>query len=306
MSDISNNLIDGKLISNNLIDGKLISNNLKSELKEVVEKNKLKPGLGIILVGNRPDSQIYVNMKKKACEKLNIKNFDIHLEENVSELELIDHVEKMNNNKEINGILIQLPLPKHINSQNVLSKVSLEKDVDGFHSVSIGNLALNRINNIYCPCTPSGCIELLKRYNVKIEGKHAVIIGRSNIVGMPLSLLLLHNNATVTICHSKTQNLKEITKQADILIAACGIPKLIKKEDIKKGVVILDVGINKIYCEENNKNKLFGDVDFEDVKDKCSLITPVPGGIGPMTISMLLKHTIEAYIKQNNVSINNN
>lgn len=284
----------------NIIDGKDVSNIIKEELSERIIIENINPGLGIILVGNRPDSKIYVNMKKKACAKIGIKNFDITLPENVSEEYVINEVEKMNNNNKIHGILIQLPLPKHINEQNVLSRVLLEKDVDGFHVQNIGNLALNRLNNCFAPCTPTGCIELLKRYNIQIEGKNVVILGRSNIVGMPLSLLFLHNNATVTICHSKTQNLKEITQKADILVAACGIPNLITKDYIKNECVIIDVGINKIQCDNEKGYVIVGDVDFNDVIDKVKMITPVPGGVGPMTIAMLLTHTVEACSRINN------
>jgi 5,10-methylene-tetrahydrofolate dehydrogenase/methenyl tetrahydrofolate cyclohydrolase len=278
----------------NIIDGKKVSNLIKDELKLLVDKNNITPGLGIILVGSRPDSKIYVNMKIKACKKIGIKNYDVYLNENVSEEMIIDEVVKMNNNHNIHGILIQLPLPKHINEQKVLSKVSLKKDVDGFHVQNIGNLALKRMNNCYAPCTPTGCIELLKKYNVKISGKHVVILGRSNIVGMPLSLLFLHNDATVTICHSKTNNLKDITNTADILVAACGKPNFITQDYIKNDVVILDIGINKIPYNNEKGYKIVGDINFNDVIDKVKLITPVPGGIGPMTISMLLKHTIDS------------
>lgn len=290
----------------NIIDGKKISNLIKDELKLLVEEKNLNPGLGIILVGSRPDSKIYVNMKIKACEKIGIKNYDVYLDENVSEEKIIQEVIKMNNNQNIHGILIQLPLPRHINEQNVLSKVLLEKDVDGFHVQNIGNLALKRINSCYAPCTPTGCIELLKRYNVEISGKHVVILGRSNIVGMPLSLLFLHNDATITVCHSKTQNLKDITNKADILVAACGKPNFITKEFIKNDVIILDIGINKIPYDNEKKYKIVGDVDFDDVKDKVKLITPVPGGVGPMTICMLLKHTIDSCInyKLNSLLVN--
>lgn len=284
----------------NIINGKDVSNIIKEELSERIIIENINPGLGIILVGNRPDSKIYVNMKKKACAKIGIKNFDVTLPENVSESDIINEVEKMNNNNEIHGILIQLPLPKHINEQNVLSRVLLEKDVDGFHVQNIGNLALNRLDKCFSPCTPTGCIELLKRYNIQIEGKNVVILGRSNIVGMPLSLLFLHNNATVTICHSKTQNLKEITQKADILVAACGRPNLITKDYIKNQCVIIDVGINKIQCDNEKGYVIVGDVQFNDVIDKVKMITPVPGGVGPMTIAMLLTHTVEACSRINN------
>ena len=205
----------------------------------------------------------------------------------------------MNQNKNIHGILVQLPLPKHVNEERVIKCVNLEKDVDGFHPHNIGNLALKRLNNLMVPCTPEGCIEILDRYDIQIEGKHVVIVGRSNIVGMPLSLLFLHRNATVTICHSKTENMKNITQTADILVAACGKAKMIKKDYIKEGCVILDVGINSIDDSSRKSGyRLVGDVDYDNVKDKCKAITPVPGGIGPMTISMLLKHTVDlAYLR---------
>jgi 5,10-methylene-tetrahydrofolate dehydrogenase/methenyl tetrahydrofolate cyclohydrolase len=277
-----------------LIDGKKVSNEIKKELKQEVEENNLKPGLGIILVGDRKDSQTYVRMKKKACSLIGIINYDVKLPENITEEELIEEVNKMNNNDKIHGILIQLPLPNHINEANILNQVKLSKDVDGFHTENIGKLALKRLDNLLSPCTPEGCIELLDRYNIEISGKNAVIIGRSNIVGLPLSLLLLHRNATVTICHSRTSNLKEHTQKADILIAACGRAEFIKKEHIKDNCVIIDIGINAITDETKKRGyRLVGDVDFNDVKDKVKAITPVPGGVGPMTIAMLLKHTIE-------------
>ena len=237
-------------------------------------------------------------MKKKACEKIGIRNFDIKLDENVSQIEIINVIEIMNQNSNIHGILVQLPLPKHINEREVLNCVSLNKDVDGFHSTNIGKLALKELDDIQVPCTPDGCLELLKRYNIQIEGKHAVIIGRSNIVGMPLSLLLLHYNATVTICHSRTQNLKEITRKADILVCAFGSPMKITSEYVKEDCVIIDIGINQIDDSTRKRGyRLVGDVDFEDVKDKVKAITPVPGGVGPMTIAMLLKHTTERCLK---------
>ena len=281
-----------------LINGRQIANTIKNELKDIIIKHSLNPGLGIILVGNRPDSQVYVRMKKKACEKIGITNFDINLDESVSQTDIINEIEKMNQNSNIHGILVQLPLPKHINEREVLNCVSLNKDVDGFHSTNIGKLALKELDDIQVPCTPDGCLELLKRYNIQIEGKHAVIIGRSNIVGMPLSLLLLHNNATITICHSRTQNLKEITQKADILICAFGSPMKITSEYVKEDCVIIDIGINQIDDSTRKRGyRLVGDVDFEDVKDKVKAITPVPGGVGPMTIAMLLKHTTERCIK---------
>ena len=280
-----------------ILDGKGISNTIQKELKVKVSKLNEKnifPGLGIILVGHRKDSETYVRMKKKACQKIGLVNVDVHLEETVDENRVIEEIKKMNKNKNIHGILVQLPLPKHINEENVIKHVALEKDVDGFHPHNIGKLALKRMYNLMAPCTPEGCIELLDRYGIQIQGKHVVIVGRSNIVGMPLSLLFLHRNATVTICHSKTENLKTVTNTADILVAACGKSEIIKSDYIKEGCIILDVGINSIPDSTKRRGyRLVGDVDYNSVKQKCRAITPVPGGIGPMTIAMLLKHTVE-------------
>jgi methylenetetrahydrofolate dehydrogenase (NADP+) / methenyltetrahydrofolate cyclohydrolase len=279
-----------------LIDGKLVSEKIKDKLSKIIKKENLEPGLGIILVGSRPDSKVYVEMKKKACNKIGIRNIDITLDSNISEEDLIKEIEKMNNNDYIHGILIQLPLPKHINTENVLSKVSIEKDVDGFHSENMGKLALNYNDKYFSPCTPEGCIELLRYYNIKLEGKNIVVIGKSNIVGLPLSLMLMNHDATVTVCHIKTQNLKNHTKNADIVFSACGVPNFITKEFLKKDVIVIDIGINKVPIDdaENNKKKykIVGDVNFEDVKDIVSAITPVPGGVGPMTIATLLNHTV--------------
>lgn len=284
-----------------LINGKDISTTIIDELKLDIENMNLnkKPGLGIILVGNRSDSKIYVRMKKRACAKIGITNFDVILDESISEDELIVEIEKMNENPLINGILVQLPLPKHINEARILSKVKIEKDVDGFHSQNVGNMALKRLDQCLLSCTPAGCMELLKRYNIDVSGKHAVILGRSNIVGLPMSLLLLHSNATVTICHSRTQHLSDITRTADIIIAAIGKPNFVTKDMIKDDVVIIDVGINRIPFDNKKGYKLVGDVDFEDVREKVGYITPVPGGVGPMTIAMLLTNTLQAFKRQN-------
>lgn len=282
-----------------IINGREISNKIKLELQREISSLNISPGLGIILVGSRKDSATYVRMKKKACEKVGINNYDVHLPDTISELELIEEVKKMNNDPNINGILVQLPLPKHIDEANVLNKVSLIKDVDGFHVENIGKLTLKRLDNLLTPCTPEGCLELLDRYNIDIDGKHAVILGRSNIVGVPLSLLLLHRNATVTICHSHTKNLFEHTKQADLLFLACGQSQLITKDYIKEDCIIIDIGINAIDDPTKKSGyRLVGDADFEDLKDKVHAITPVPGGVGPMTIAMLLKHTVEACKRQ--------
>ena len=280
-----------------LINGKEISLQIYSELKDRISKLKqfgFTPGLAVIIVGNRIDSLTYVKMKEKKCLELGIKSSLIKLDESISESELIYQICNLNNDKSIHGILVQLPLPKHINENVVLNRINLEKDVDGFHFNNIGKLTLNRNPN-FIPCTPKGCVELLKRSNIEIKGKNVVILGRSNIVGLPLSLLLLHENATVTICHSKTQNIMEHTQKADIIIAACGKTQMVKKEWIKENSVIIDVGINSL--EDNTKKRgyrLVGDVDFEDVKEKVGYITPVPGGVGPMTIAMLMEQTVKS------------
>lgn len=284
-----------------IINGKEISKNIQNELKTLIEETGIKPGLGIILVGDRPDSKVYVRMKKKACESVGIENYDIHFDESVTQDILIDEVKKMNRNPNIHGILIQLPLPKHICEREVLNSVSIDKDVDGFHSTNTGKLALKELKDLMVPCTPDGCIELLDRYNIEIEGKDVVIVGRSNIVGLPLSLLLLHRNATVTICHSRTRNLQDKTRKADILICAFGSARKITKDYIKEGCIIIDVGINQIEDKTRKRGyRLVGDVYYEDVIDKVKAITPVPGGVGPMTIAMLLKHTVELCIKSKN------
>ncbi len=243
-----------------------------------------------MVVGENPASQIYVQNKKLACEKVGIKSVSHELKEDVQEQELIQLINKLNSDKEIHGILVQLPLPAHIDENKIINAINPEKDVDGFHPLNIGKMMLGL--KTLLPCTPSGIIEILKRSSIQIEGKHVVMVGRSNIVGKPVAQLLLNKNATITICHSKTKNLKEITRQADILVVALGKAKFIKKDMIKDKVIIIDVGINRL---ENNK--ICGDVDFENVKNKASLITPVPGGVGPMTIAMLLKNTLEAYLK---------
>ncbi len=285
-----------------LLDGKKASTDIKNKLKIEVEKLKeqnITPGLGIILVGDRKDSHTYVRMKKNACQDVGINNFDILLPENVDEITIIKHIEDMNKDDNIHGILIQLPLPSHINEEKILSKVKLSKDVDGFHPENIGKLALKRLENICVPCTPAGCLEILKFYDFNVSGKNVVVVGRSNIVGMPLSLLLLHSNATVTICHSKTQNLKEHLLEADFIFAACGKAHMITNDLVKQNCVVVDIGINAVDDATKKAGyRLVGDVDYVNVKDIVSAITPVPGGIGPMTIAMLLKHTVFA-CKQN-------
>jgi len=272
-----------------LIDGKAISTQIKDELREEVMQLKEKgiiPCLAVIQVGNDPASSVYVNNKKKACAYVGIDSLSYELEEMVSETELLKLVNDLNQNPKVNGILVQLPLPKHINEEKVIHAIAPKKDVDGFHPETVGNMCIG--SKGFLPCTPAGVIQLLKRSNIEIEGKECVVVGRSNIVGKPMALLLLRENGTVTITHSKTKDLKEITKRADILVAAIGKPKFITKEYIKDGAVVIDVGIHR-----NENNKLCGDVAFEDVIDKVSAITPVPGGVGPMTIAMLMNNCVE-------------
>ena len=273
-----------------LIDGKLISQTIKDELKARVaelKKHGHDGSLAVIQVGNDPASSIYVKNKKKACEYIGIGSVSYELSENTSEAELLNIIDELNNKPEIIGILVQLPVPKHIDEDKIIKAISPRKDVDGFHVENVGALCVG--NKGFVSCTPAGVIQLLKRSNVEIAGKHCVVIGRSNIVGKPMALLMLRENATVTICHSKTQNLKEICKGADILIAAVGKPRMINSEYVKEGAVVIDVGIHR---DENNK--MCGDVDFDDVKDIVSKITPVPGGVGPMTIAMLMNNCVEA------------
>ncbi len=273
-----------------LIDGKRISKELKDELKEKVAKYKeegINITLAVIQVGNDKASSIYVNNKKKACEYIGINSVSYELEENVSEEELLEIIKKLNNNDNINGILVQLPLPKHISEDKVIETIDPKKDVDGFHPMSVGALSIGKKG--FISCTPYGIIELLKRMNIEIDGKECVIVGRSNIVGKPMEMLMLRENATVTIAHSHTKNLKEVAKRADILIVAIGKPKFITSEYIKEGAVVIDVGIHR-----NENNKMCGDVDFLDVAPHTSAITPVPGGVGPMTIAMLMKNCVNA------------
>ena len=272
-----------------LIDGKLISTQIKDELKLEVAALKEKgviPCLAVIQVGNDPASSVYVNNKKKACAYIGIESLSYELEETISQEELLSIIDELNHNEMVHGILVQLPLPKHIDEESVIKAISPEKDVDGFHPETVGNMCIG--SKGFLPCTPAGVIQLLKRSNINICGKECVVVGRSNIVGKPMALLLLRENGTVTIAHSKTNDLKEITKRADILIAAVGKPKFITSEYVKEGAVVIDVGIHR-----NEDNKLCGDVDFDDVIDKVSAITPVPGGVGPMTIAMLMNNCVE-------------
>lgn len=278
------------------IDGKEVSaavrERISSEVSEL-KKQGITPGLAVIIVGNDPASRVYVNNKKKGCEQTGMNSFEYALPEETTTEEIISLIEKLNNENGVDGILCQLPVPKHIDGEKVLNAISPEKDVDAFHPVNCGKVMTG--DYIFSPCTPAGMVEMLKYYNIPISGKHCVIIGRSNIVGKPMAMLMLKNNATVTVCHSKTENLSEITKQADILVAAVGKTKFVTADMVKEGAVVLDVGINRM---ENGK--LCGDVDFENVAGKTSYITPVPGGVGPMTVTMLLNNTLTAAKRKKN------
>ena len=272
-----------------IIDGKQIAKEIRENLKnELLEKN-IKPTLAVILVGNHDASKVYVRNKNKACIEIGMDFVECNLPEDISQDQLLNEIDKLNKDKNIDGILLQCPIPKHLNKEEAFEKIDKNKDIDCFNPYNIGLLDIGKNRN-FATCTPAGVIEMLKYYNIEIEGKNAVVLGRSNIVGKPMGQLLLENNATVTICHSKTKNLHEIIKNADILVSAIGIPKYIKAEMIKENAVVIDVGMNR-----DEENKLCGDVDFDEVSKKASYITPVPGGVGPMTIAMLLKNTIRAY-----------
>lgn len=273
-----------------IIDGKAISKAIKDELKEEVATLKAKGiegSLAVIQVGNDPASSVYVNNKKKACEYIGIGSVSYELPEETTEDELLKIIDELNNRAEIRGILVQLPVPKHINEDHIIQAISPKKDVDGFHPQSVGAMTIGEPG--FLSCTPAGIIQLLKRSNVEIEGKNCVVIGRSNIVGKPMALLMLRENATVTIAHSRTKELREVCKKADILIVAIGKPKFIDDTYVKEGAIIIDVGIHR-----NENNKLCGDVDFEKVEPFASAITPVPGGVGPMTIAMLMNNCVES------------
>ena len=270
-----------------------IYHNITTKINHLL-KNNIVPGLTVIQVGDKKDSTTYVNMKAKMCEKYKINSNVIRLPETINESELIEIINSHNNDNSVHGILIQLPLPKHICEDNILNTVHINKDVDGFNIQNVGKLSINAKPK-FVPCTPDGCIEMLKYYNIDVAGKHAVVIGRSRIVGLPLAHLLLRENATVSICHSKTQNIQSITKSADLIFAACGKANFIDNTMVKDNAIIIDIGINPV-PDETKKNgyRLVGDVNYDDVKDKVHAISPVPGGVGPMTIAMLLKHTVDA------------
>ncbi len=269
------------------IDGKAISQMVKDELRDRVKKEKIEATLAVIQVGSDPASTVYVGNKKKACEYIGIRSLAFELPEETKEEELLDLVRELNDREDVDGILVQLPLPAHMDEDKVIQTISPKKDVDGFHPQSVGALSIGQPG--FVSCTPAGVIQLLKRSGVEIEGKECVIVGRSNIVGKPMALLMLRENATVTICHSRTKDLKEVTRRADILIVAIGKPRFITKEYVKEGAVVIDVGIHR-----GADNKLCGDVDFDEVEPVASAITPVPGGVGPMTIAMLMNNCVEA------------
>ena len=283
-----------------IIDGKQIAADMRAELKDKVAQLKDKgivPGLAVVLVGDDPASRSYVTAKEKACDNIGIYSEDIRLPAETPQAELMALIDKLNKNDKINGILVQLPLPKHLDEGEVLLAIDPKKDVDGFHPVNVGKMMLGQ--DAFLPCTPHGVIQLLLQSNVKIEGAEAVIVGRSNIVGKPLANMLIQKNATgnatVTVCHTRTKNLADHTRRADILIAAAGRPNTITADMVKDGVVVIDVGVNRVNDPTKKKGyRLTGDVDFEAVKEKASLITPVPGGVGPMTITMLLYNTVES------------
>jgi methylenetetrahydrofolate dehydrogenase (NADP+) / methenyltetrahydrofolate cyclohydrolase len=274
-------IIDGKKIAAQIKD------NIAAEVKILKEKTGKIPGLAVVLVGDDSASAVYVKNKNKSCQKIGFQSIENILPENTSEDKLLQLINELNKNEQVNGILVQLPLPNHISSQNILEAITPQKDVDGFHPENVGRLVSGY--TLFSPCTPAGIIKLLEEYKIEIEGKHAVIIGRSNIVGKPVSFLLLERNATVTICHSRTKNLPTLSRSADILIAAIGKPNFVTSEMVKNNAVVIDVGINRV------EDKLVGDVDFASVSKKTSFITPVPGGVGPMTIAMLMENTFQAF-----------
>ena len=286
-----------------VIDGKLIAQNLRNDLKEEISELRSKynkvPGLAVVQVGNVAASSVYVKAKTKSAIEVGIEVIDHHLNDNISQEELLDLIQVLNKQKNVNGILVQLPLPKHINEQIILDSIEPDKDADGFHPLNVGKLSISANNdeNLLIPCTPYGCLLMLKGLNIDLKGKNAVVIGRSNIVGKPMAQLLLKESCTVTIAHSKTINLPEICNKADILIAAVGKPEIVKEDWIKDNAIVIDVGINRVEKQIDGeiKNKLVGDVDFANAKNKASAITPVPGGVGPMTIACLLRNTTIAF-----------
>lgn len=274
--------IDGKAFS------QVILEKIREEHNQLKEKYGKQAGLAVVIVGNNPASQVYVRNKMKACENVGFYSENIELDENISEEELLQEINKLNKNDRINGILVQLPLPSHINELKIIDSISPEKDVDGFHVANIGKMVIGDETG-FLSCTPYGIMQLLEEYKIEIAGKDAVIIGRSNIVGKPMALMLIQKGATVQVCNSRTKDLRKKLNDADIIVVAAGVPKLLKKEDVKEGAVVIDVGINRV------DGKICGDVDYEEVAERASYITPVPGGVGPMTIASLIKNTFKSY-----------
>ena len=274
--------IDGKAFS------QVILEKIREEHNQLKEKYGKQAGLAVVIVGNNPASQVYVRNKIKACENVGFYSENIEFDENISEKELLQEIDKLNKNDRIDGILVQLPLPSHINELKIIDSISPEKDVDGFHVTNIGKMVIGDETG-FLSCTPYGIMQLLEEYKIEIAGKDAVIIGRSNIVGKPMALMLIQKGATVQVCNSNTKDLRKKLNEADIIIVAAGVPKLLKKEDVKEGAVVIDVGINRV------DGKICGDVDYEEVAEKTSYITPVPGGVGPMTIASLIKNTFKSY-----------
>ena len=286
-------------MSANIIDGKQIGQEIRDEVKAAVEtrleKGLSAPGLATVLVGENPASQVYVRNKQKACADVGINSFGYKLPEDATQEEVETLVQKLNADPAVNGILVQLPLPHHLDEEKVLSAIDLNKDVDGFHPVNIGRLAQKGREPVFIPCTPAGCMVLLEKAGAQLSGANAVVLGRSNIVGMPVALLLVKANATVTICHSRTRDLPSVVRQADVLVAAIGQPEFVKQEWVKPGAIVIDVGINQKEDASTKKGyRLVGDVAFDEVAEVAGAITPVPGGVGPMTIAMLLKITLRA------------
>jgi 5,10-methylene-tetrahydrofolate dehydrogenase/methenyl tetrahydrofolate cyclohydrolase len=286
------------IVTAQLIDGKAIAATIRAEIAEEVaslkEKFDVVPGLAAVLVGERKDSQTYVRMKKKACAEVGITSIGVDLPGDVSQEELIAKVRELNADPAVDGILVQLPLPDHINEEAVLREIDITKDVDGFHPINIGRLSMKGRNPLFVPCTPRGVIELLDRTGIEISGKKAVILGRSNIVGLPVSMLLLHRNATITICHSRTKDIPAVVREADIVVAAIGRAEMVRGDWIKPGAAVIDVGVNAVDDATRKRGyRLVGDVNFAEAKEVAGYITPVPGGVGPMTIAMLLKNTLD-------------
>lgn len=274
-------------MSANIIDGKAISAAVKEQVRDEIARDKLTVGLAVVIVGDDPASRVYVNNKKKACEFCGIKSYEYALPAETTQEELLELVDTLNADKNVNGILVQLPLPKHLDEKAVIERISPNKDVDAFHESNVGRIMIG--NYSFLPCTPAGCMELIHSTGVEVAGKECVVIGRSNIVGKPMAMLLLHENGTVTVCHSKTRDLAEVCRRADILVAAVGRPNFVTADMVKPGAVVIDVGINRL-----DNGKLCGDVKFDEVSEVAGWITPVPGGVGPMTIAMLMRNTVTA------------